>query len=306
MATLVLRPNAAGDITQNTPIGAATNWQCVSESSTDEDTTYNVCVNGSGTLRDLFNLDATGLSASDVISQILVTVRIRKVGVDYAEIDSINIQTAAGGFSSGSGAAPFSITTSYVDHVRTSTTVPGTVGAAWTVSDLETLQVGYDLFGGYGDDIRVTQVFVTVTYTSPPAITTTSATTTYPISNFTGEVTAVNDTNITSRGFAYSTSTQAAPGNVAPLLSGYANATQEDGTFSTGVFSHAISGLASGVLIYYRAWALNDAGVYGYGDELSFTPAGNMVPGNIGVIGTELHYIGSDGNEYTVQGTLVV
>ena len=136
-------------------------------------------------------------------------------------------------------------------------------------------------------------------------VTTTSATSTYPVSNFTGEVTTINGTSITSRGFAYSTSSQAAPGNIPPLTSGYTSATQEDGTFSTGVFSHAISGLPGATTIYYRAWALNDNGDYGYGDELSFLTSGSMVPGNLAVIGTELHYIGYDGNEYAIQGTLV-
>ena len=39
----LLRPNGAGNSTQNTPNGAAENWQCVAEDPSDEDSTYVQC-----------------------------------------------------------------------------------------------------------------------------------------------------------------------------------------------------------------------------------------------------------------------
>ncbi len=85
-----------------------------------------------------------------------------------------------------------------------------------------------------------------------------------------GEVTVINDTNITDRGFVWDTSTHGDPGNVAPAASGYGANWTESGTFGLGTFSHVASPLIVGTTYYWRACALNDAGFWAYSGELSF------------------------------------
>ena len=85
-----------------------------------------------------------------------------------------------------------------------------------------------------------------------------------------GEVTAINDTSITERGFVWDTSTQGAPGNVAPASSGYANNWTEEGSFGVASFSHGLTLLDEGELYYVRACAENDDTYWGYGSEVTF------------------------------------
>ena len=92
------------------------------------------------------------------------------------------------------------------------------------------------------------------------------------------DTTATGNGNITDlsgggdadhRGVVWDVSTKSAPGDVTPALSGYANNTDEPGTFGTGAFTASITGLPTGTTIYYRAWAHNSLG-YAYGDEVTF------------------------------------
>lgn len=92
------------------------------------------------------------------------------------------------------------------------------------------------------------------------------------------DTTATGNGNITDligggdadhRGVVWDVSTKSAPGDVTPALSGYANNTDESGTFGTGAFTASITGLPTGTTIYYRAWAHNSLG-YAYGDEVTF------------------------------------
>jgi hypothetical protein len=89
-------------------------------------------------------------------------------------------------------------------------------------------------------------------------------------STLNGEVTAINDTSITERGFVWDTSTHGAPGNVAPASSGYASNWTEEGSFGVASFNHGLTSLTEGELYYVRACAENDNGDWGYGDEVTF------------------------------------
>ena len=115
-------------------------------------------------------------------------------------------------------------------------------------------------------------VSIYCTYTLPGPSVTTNAVSSIKDTEATGNgnVTAINDTSITERGFVWDTSSKSKPGDVAPTSSGYANYTNETGTFSTGTFSLTLSSLTEGTTYYVRAYAKNNDGHYGYGDEVTF------------------------------------
>ena len=84
-----------------------------------------------------------------------------------------------------------------------------------------------------------------------------------------GNVTVINDTDIEERGFAWSASHYADPGNTAPEDSLYSGSWTELGSFSTGTFEHTITGLTGLTLWYFRACAYNGI-EWAYGEERQF------------------------------------
>ena len=137
-------------------------------------------------------------------------------------------------------------------------------------------------FNGYLDDVRiynrdlsssdVTQLYnysgviiPTVTTQSVSSITKTTAT-------GNGNITATGGANATYQGVVYDTASHSLPGNVAPGSSGYASVANTSGSFGTGAFTQAITGLSNGTTYYVRAYAQNSSG-YAYGSEVSFTTA---------------------------------
>jgi hypothetical protein len=117
----------------------------------------------------------------------------------------------------------------------------------------------------YGNEVEFTTLgdFATVTTQAPTSIEQTSVT-------GRGNITDTGAANPTERGFVWSTSSQANPGNIAPGGSGYSGNVSEGGSFGTGAFSLSISGLTHTTTYYYRAYALNSEG-YSYGNEISFS-----------------------------------
>lgn len=92
----------------------------------------------------------------------------------------------------------------------------------------------------------------------PTVETTSSSDLSSTTAQVTGNITDSGITPITIRGFQYNTSPSPNQETV------------EAGSFSTGSFSHTITGLNEGVLYYFRAYAVNSEGV-SYGEWLSFT-----------------------------------
>lgn len=84
-----------------------------------------------------------------------------------------------------------------------------------------------------------------------------------------GNITNTGGENNDKRGFVYGTTTQSAPGNVAPASSGYDTYAEDTGDYGTGAFTKAITGLTAGTTYYGRAYSHNSVG-YAYGDEVSF------------------------------------
>lgn len=87
-----------------------------------------------------------------------------------------------------------------------------------------------------------------------------------------GNITSIgDDINCTERGIVYSTSTQSAPGNVAPASSGYSGlANETGGAFGTGAFTETLTGLTANTAYFARAYSKNSVG-YAYGSEVTFT-----------------------------------
>jgi len=95
-----------------------------------------------------------------------------------------------------------------------------------------------------------------------------------------GTVTVSDSATPTERGFVYSTTSHALPGNVAPASSGYALLINETGSFANGAFSLSATSLSARTTYYVRCYAKNSVG-YAYGGEVNFTTPGFTNPGNI-------------------------
>lgn len=85
-----------------------------------------------------------------------------------------------------------------------------------------------------------------------------------------GEITDEGTDTPDERGFVWGTTSQSAPGDVAPASAGYDDYETETGTFVTGTFDYPLSGLTPSTTYYARAYAHSSVG-YAYGDEISFT-----------------------------------
>ena len=128
-------PDAAGDTTQWTPQGFASNWQNVNENPADGDTTYNVTATVTNT--DLYNLAATG--ATGTINGVQVTAMCRKDDVG-ARSAATRIKTGGVEFTGST----IALLTTYVCLMTLYNVNPQTT-IAWTVADLNALQAGIRL-----------------------------------------------------------------------------------------------------------------------------------------------------------------
>jgi hypothetical protein len=171
---IVLRPNAAGDSNQfnNTANGAGSsnNYQLVDETDPDDATT----MVQSGTLNnlDLYNLDASGIGASDTVNAVHVHLRRRNNTADATTaVNVIVVKTSGGTQASGTAVIPNSTTwrtgsTTSSTHIApnyTAYTDPD--GAAWTQSTLDTMQAGPKVTAANVNRVQVSAVWVTVDYT---------------------------------------------------------------------------------------------------------------------------------------------
>lgn len=154
-------PDGAGDET-NIPnlVGAATHWEAVDDpvGVPDDDTTYVMTDQVDTWARDLYEVEDSAVSASD-IRKITVTARAKRT-VNWAEVKLV-IKTG--------GTVYESVTTGNIANVYTNystdwTTNPGT-GEYWTWDEIDDLQIGVSMRGAAGASAgRCTQVYLTVTY----------------------------------------------------------------------------------------------------------------------------------------------
>jgi hypothetical protein len=161
--TETLYPNGPGDRTEATPVGAATNWDCVDDDPHDSDGTY-VHTNGVTTPdEDLYTLtDPAALAPDDTVNSVTVYFTIREepastpgdVAACIKEngVDTVGTRVAA--------------TLTYTEVSQTWTARPSD-GAAWTYADILALQAGVkQVEPTVGRSVRTTLLRVAVDYTT--------------------------------------------------------------------------------------------------------------------------------------------
>jgi len=148
-----LRPNAAGDLTEWTP-SAGSNYQCIDETTSDDDTTY---VYGGVNIQDLYNVDNNGL-APDIFAHISI-VAVAKAATQPGNL-TIMMKTDGTIYES----SVIALTTAYVTY-RNNWTLNPKYGYAWNDTSLDALQIGINssVTSGFGV-VRVTQMYVEVYY----------------------------------------------------------------------------------------------------------------------------------------------
>jgi hypothetical protein len=134
---LTLFPNGPGDVTDFGLVGAATNWQAVSEQPFDGDTSYVF----SGTLgdQDLYTTDNMSIGNTFVIPGIAVNIVARRDNVDPIGL----IPLIKSGVNLGSGTT-ISVTNSYLDYQGIFEREPVTSNP-WTETLVNSLQIGVEV-----------------------------------------------------------------------------------------------------------------------------------------------------------------
>jgi hypothetical protein len=230
---IVIRPNAAGDSNQfnNTANGAGSsnNYQLVDETSPNDATD----MVQSGTLNnlDLYNFEATGLTAATV-SVVHVHLRRRNNTADATTaVTPIVVKTSGGTQASGVAVSPNTTTWRTGGNAASTVVVPNYTGyqdpdgSAWTPSTLDTMQAGPKITTANVNRIQVSTVWATIDYV--PAVTGAAA----------------GSLSITGAATGLRTVLGSAAGSLG--ITGAANGTRS--TFGTAAGSLALSGAAAGV-----------------------------------------------------------
>ena len=172
-----LKPSAAGDAntfgTQTGgTAGAGNNFTRVSENTPDNATTFN----GSSTLNqeDLFNVDDSGIGASDTVNVVHVGFRFRNSTADATAGIKVEIEKTGSGTKTQSSEIKPNSTTWKTNATANPTNHPITLYKdpdgtnPWTQTTLDSMQIGYKLTTGPGTAgrrIDVSAVWAYVDYT---------------------------------------------------------------------------------------------------------------------------------------------
>jgi hypothetical protein len=170
MATLTIRPSAAGDETALTVYPSGDNWAAVDDVTPDAAETF-VCIMAEGTKRDLYKLEDSALAYT--ITSVKVYI-VCHGDINYGAVH-MHAKTAIKTHSTvylGSeetipdGGAASSFSKEYINNPNT--------GVAWTWTEVNALQAGVSLIAEHLDDEAwyvnyelCTQVYVEVTYLLP-------------------------------------------------------------------------------------------------------------------------------------------
>jgi hypothetical protein len=251
MATLILRPDSNCSV-ECSPY-PATNYLCVDEVSLDVGS-YVEAPGGGGPKLDLYTF-ANHTTESGVISNVKVKAYLTYTGSPPIEM---NLYVTASNYGAILWTTDGEYDCSWATHPSTGT---------WTWTDIDALIVGIG-FLSHGSSQKCCQIYVEVTYTPLPTVTTqavTSVTSTTATGN--GNITDDGGATITERGICYSTST-----NPTTL-----NSTSHDHTNAEGAFTMPLIGLLTGITYHCKAYAINSSGT-SYGDEVDFkTLSFNMI-----------------------------
>jgi len=166
VATVTLRPSANGSLIQLAPTVGLQNYECVDEEVANDATDY-VALAGSTveaqTKYDLYDVPASGIPAGSTINNVTIYTRGRKVQVGtvigrIARTLKTNATQKVSAFDS--------LTTSWADYNTVWLTNPVTL-AAWTIAEIDALEIGVGLYTAKSDVIEseCTQVYVVVDYT---------------------------------------------------------------------------------------------------------------------------------------------
>ncbi|UCC27610.1 MAG: hypothetical protein JSW29_05950, partial [Candidatus Bathyarchaeota archaeon] len=150
---LVLRPNAVGKKSDWYPVGSTSNWECVDESASDEDTTFVNITEKSK--KDFYNLQ-NHTTESGPISNVRVHVRAK--GDLGAEL---NLRLVTG-LVEYQGQI-HTLTTSYANYCDDWAVNPETL-VDWTWSDIDALEAGFVSSTSSEVEHIVTQLYVNVTW----------------------------------------------------------------------------------------------------------------------------------------------
>lgn len=163
MATVTLRPNGAGTVTQFIP-SSGNNFDCVKEVTSDSDSTYVYMNDAAGiTKYDLYTIEANSIGASDTINSVTVYAYARYVlashtggmrGLTIRENSTTTTETMN------------ALTSSYNLYSKTWTVRPSD-SAPFVKADINSLEIGIALAnsGLTATSVRCTQVYVVVNYT---------------------------------------------------------------------------------------------------------------------------------------------
>ncbi len=270
-ATSTVRPNGDYETMDWTDCGQTYHYECIDEAVSEPDSGGSDYISaGSVRFSDEFEMGTVDMGGGSASS---VEVWVLGYGSKPAETD-VTLYWSGGNTSA-------QIVTLPTSEGWVSTTF---TGLSLSQDDLNSLRIRLTTTQG-GRSYLVNVLYADVTYTSPPTVTTSSASdigTTSATGN--GEITDTGGEDCDERGFVWDTTSRGDPGNTSPDNSNYPNSTNETGTFGTGTFSLTMSGLSSGTTYYYRAYAHNSTG-YSYGGEVSFTTVSIAISITDGTVG---------------------
>lgn len=208
MSQVTLRPNGDGLFSEYSiaPTSPATHYDKVNE-VTPDDAATNVYAQFND-YRDLYDLPASGIPAGSTINWVRIYIRhYTESGYDAAKTH-IGFNDGVGTWWEATGRAPTPQASWVNEDTGQLTTNPRT-SAAWTLDQINALQVGVKQETSGGQYCRVTQVYVVVDYTEevPPSVTVVSVTPTD----------GTNDarTPVTISGTGFSTAATVTVGDVA-------------------------------------------------------------------------------------------
>jgi hypothetical protein len=259
MATLTLAPTRAGDVTGLSLGAGDSNWQA--QLTNDGDTSYVYALTSE--LYDLYAL-ANHTTETGAITNVAVVCVSRHPGGGGAV--KLKIKTGGTEYTSAEQAS----TESYAAYTGNWATNPKT-GVAWTWDDIDALQAGCALYGFAS--ARSTQLYVVVTWFDPPTVTTQAVSgVAYNAVTGNGNITATGGANATRRGFCYKEGTSGDPTTSDSVA-------YDDGSFGTGAYTKAITGLSPNTSYRVRAYATSPGGT-GYGTTVQAKTA-PAAPANV-------------------------
>lgn len=131
-----IRPNAAGDTTEWDP-NTGSNYQCVDETTPDNDTSY-VSTDVVGEV-DLYNASTYTLPSGATVRRVWVEAVAMQTTTGT---DKLQLGVKAGATTDWDTAGEVSLTTSYAKYKSKEWTVNPDDGAAWEQADIDSLQLG--------------------------------------------------------------------------------------------------------------------------------------------------------------------